>query len=63
MVWSLDAFDEVEEGPTGHRAYDMSVQVKWCSDFVRSRLGVRPFGAEGRRDGIFCGYLELPLEI
>ena len=50
----FDAFELVEELPSGKHAYDMVWVDEWRGDRVRSRLCVRQFKAEGLRDDLFA---------
>ena len=52
---NFDAFELVDELPPRKHAYDMVWVDEWRRDRVRSRLCVRQFKAEGRRDDLFAG--------
>ena len=54
-MWNFDAFELVEELPSGKYAYDMVWVDEWRGGKVRSRLCVRQFKAEGHRDDFFAG--------
>ena len=55
---NFDAFELVDELPPGKRAHDMVQVDEWRGDWVRSRLCVRQFKAEGLRDDLFAGTLD-----
>ena len=52
---NFDAFVLVDELPPEKHAYDMVWVDEWRGDWVRSRLCVRQFKAEGLRDDFVCG--------
>ena len=52
---NFDAFELVDDLPPRKHAYDMVWVDEWRGDWVRSRLCVRLFKAEGLRDVLFAG--------
>ena len=51
---NFDAFELVDMLPPGKHCHDMVCVDEWRGDWVRSRLGVRKFKAEGLRDNLFA---------